>query len=265
MRQWRLIYDKPTSGVRNMAVDAALLHSGTPTLRLYGWSPACLSLGYGQRSSEVDMAAVERYGWQVVRRPTGGRAILHADEVTYSLTLPIDDPIAQGGIIDSYRRISAGLMAGLATMGLMADPPQEAESAYGSGAICFETPAHYEIAVRGRKLIGSAQVRRKHALLQHGSLPLHGDMGRICDVLHYVDEAQRAAARIHVRQRATHLCDALNTDTVSWEVAAAALVQGIAATFQVCLNIAELTPAEEALAQTLMTDVYGSAEWTYRR
>ena len=265
MRQWRLIYDKPTSGVRNMAVDAALLHSGTPTLRLYGWSPACLSLGYGQRSSEVDFAAVERYGWQVVRRPTGGRAILHADEVTYSLTLPIDDPLAQGGIIDSYRRISAGLIAGLAVLGLTVDSPQKAESAYGSGPICFETPAHYEITVRGRKLIGSAQVRRKPALLQHGSLPLRGDMGQICDVLHYVDEAQRAAARVHVRQQAVHLCEALNTDTVSRELIMAALADGIAATFQVSLNIAELTPAEETLAQTLMADVYGSAEWTCRR
>lgn len=89
MRQWRLINDFPAFGTRNMAVDEAILQSVTdgralPTLRLYRWNPPCLSLGYGQKSSDVDFARAAALGWDVVRRPTGGRAILHTDEVTYS-------------------------------------------------------------------------------------------------------------------------------------------------------------------------------------
>ncbi len=117
MRQWRLIYDSPTAGARNMAVDQALLESGHPTLRLYTWQPDCLSLGYGQRAAEVDLNRLRAAGWDLVRRPSGGRAILHADELTYSLSLPADHPCAQGTVIESYRRFSTALLAGLRTPG----------------------------------------------------------------------------------------------------------------------------------------------------
>jgi lipoate-protein ligase A len=102
MRQWRLIYDfqgagASVVGAHNMAVDDAILTSvsgrdSLPTLRLYGWALPCLSLGYGQRAREADVARLAERGWEIVRRPTGGRAILHTDELTYSLALPIDDP-----------------------------------------------------------------------------------------------------------------------------------------------------------------------------
>src|SRR6185295_7261954 len=95
MRQWRLIYDLPTTGAANMAADEAVLQAvsageSMPTLRLYGWSPPCLSLGYGQKTRDVDFERIAANGWDVVRRPTGGRAILHVDELTYSVSLPAD-------------------------------------------------------------------------------------------------------------------------------------------------------------------------------
>ncbi|HVU12241.1 MAG TPA: hypothetical protein VHD90_13240, partial [Phototrophicaceae bacterium] len=156
MRQWRLIYDQPTLGARNMAVDEAILASvgagdQPPTLRLYRWEPPCLSLGYGQRSREADLDRLAARGWEIVRRPTGGRAILHADELTYSLALPSDHPLAALGIVESYRRISEALISALT--GLGAQPHAEradSQTAHTTNPVCFETPSHYEITVAGR-------------------------------------------------------------------------------------------------------------------
>ena len=177
MRQWRLIYDQPTFGARNMALDEAILTAvaagdAPPTLRLYSWTPPCLSLGYGQHAHEADLDRLAARGWGIVRRPTGGRAILHADELTYSLALPLDDPLAAGGVIDSYRRISAALLAALQRLG--AQPSAErapAESSQPLSPVCFETPSHYEITVAGRKLIGSAQMRRRGGLFSMALCP----------------------------------------------------------------------------------------------
>jgi lipoate-protein ligase A len=156
MRQWRLIDDFPAFGTRNMAVDEAILQSVTegralPTLRLYSWNPPCLSLGYGQKSSDVDFERAAALGWQVVRRPTGGRAILHTDEMTYSLSLPVDDDLAAGTVIDSYRRISTALIAGLSRLGIQPGADRRTEPSARIGPVCFEIPSHYEITVEGRK------------------------------------------------------------------------------------------------------------------
>src|SRR5512141_1099177 len=99
IEHWRLITDGPQTGARNMAIDEALLIAvgaaqSVPVLRLYAWEPACLSLGYAQAGAEVDCERLESHGWHVVRRMTGGRAILHTDELTYSVTLPLDHPLA---------------------------------------------------------------------------------------------------------------------------------------------------------------------------
>jgi len=252
MRQWRLIYDHPTTGAMNMAVDEAILSAvssgkSLPTLRLYAWWPPCLSLGYGQKSSDVDFKRLAAQGWDIVRRPTGGRAILHGDEVTYCVTLPIDDPLAAGSVIDSYRRISHALVAGLRGMGLQAQAEQRSERIRSNGPVCFETPSHYEITVQGRKLIGSAQARRKQGILQHGSLPLYGDLARICDTLVYPDETAREQAKAQVRGRAITLAEALGKG-VDWQATADGLVQGFAETFRIEFETGILSAIEQAQA-----------------
>lgn len=246
MRQWRLIYDLPASGADNMIKDEAILaqvsaEDGLPTLRFYAWNPPCLSLGYAQKSDNVDFERIESLGWDVVRRPTGGRAILHMHELTYSVTLPLNHPLAAGNVIESYQRISLALTAGLKLLGVESLAERRTEHINNRSAICFETPSHYEITIHGRKLIGSAQARRKEGILQHGSIPLFGDMGRICDVLRYPDEDNRERAKAQVRKRAITLSDALDGQMIEWRTAAQALAEGFAQTFRLTFNVQDST------------------------
>jgi lipoate-protein ligase A len=268
-RQWRLIYDCPSAGARNMAADVALLESvgaglSVPVLRLYAWSPPCLSLGYGQRVSDADRGRLTALGWGIVRRPTGGRAILHTDELTYSVALPADHPLAAGSVVESYRRLSAALMAALDRLGAAPRAePKQTDDTHPEGPVCFEVPSHYEITIGGRKLVGSAQVRRSGGLLQHGSLPLTGDLARICDGLAYDSEAEREASRQMVHQRALTLAEALG-QAVSWDAAAQTVCAGFEQALLVALQPSEYTAAERARAQALEAE-YADEVWTARR
>lgn len=259
MRQWRLIRDAALNGAYNMAVDDAILnHVIQPTLRLYAWSPPCLSLGYGQKESDADLDRIIQRGWEIVRRPTGGRAILHTDELTYSLALPLDHPLAAADIVESYREISRALIKALELLG--GQPRSERankDSLRNLGPVCFEIPSHYEITVEGSKLIGSAQVRRQGKVLQHGSLPLAGDLARICDALYYPDEAAREAARANVHSRAITLSEALGHQ-INWETAAEAIVEGFRSVFDVAFEPGALTKAEQETASYLTATRYST-------
>ncbi|MFN8375762.1 MAG: biotin/lipoate A/B protein ligase family protein [Anaerolineae bacterium] len=271
-RQWRLIWDAPTEGARNMAVDEALLASvasgdSVPVLRLYQWSPPCLSLGYGQRAADADLERIHAFGWQLVRRPTGGRAILHTDELTYSVSLPADHALVEGDVVQSYRRISEALLAALRILGAQPQAEPAKDSKSGIGPVCFETPSHYEITVGGRKLIGSAQVRRKEyngGVLQHGTLPLYGDISRICDALTYAHAGDREEAKAQVQARALTLETALGY-RVTWEEAAEAVIQGFQDTFDLELVDSALSPDEAEHAAQLTTEVFGHETWTFKR
>lgn len=251
-----------------MALDEALLesvaaHSQPPTLRLYQWEPECLSLGHAQPAQDVDLERVRALGWDLVRRTTGGRAILHAEELTYSVTAPIDHPLVAGGVLPSYCRLSEGLLTGLRVLGVEADTapgktPPEAERA---NPVCFEAPSAYEITTSGRKLIGSAQLRRAAGLLQHGSLPLGGDVGLICEGLRYETAAHRAAAADRVRRRATTLEQALG-QRLSWQRVADALAEGFARALGVEWVLAAPTDAEQARAHVLRAERFGAEAWT---
>ena len=269
MRQWHLVVDKPTIGTINMASDEVLLQSVVsknrlPTLRLYGWQPMCLSLGYGQRIREADLDRIQSYGWGIVRRPTGGNAILHGNELTYSVTLPLDHELAQGDVVESYRRISTALMSALNLLGLSPQSEKQAKGNRGLGPVCFEVPSHYEITADGKKLIGSAQMRRKSGILQHGTLPLFGDIALICDALVYVDEAEREVAKVQVRERATTL-DTVAGYRITWEEAAEALVEGFARTFDIDFVESDYSDTEYTQIEQVAIEQYGHASWMTKR
>lgn len=269
MRQWRLIVDSPMMGAYNMAIDEAIMLSvsegeSLPTLRLYDWSPLCLSLGYGQRLRDADLDRIDTAGWQIVRRPTGGKAILHGNELTYSVSLPKDHELAQGDVVESYRRISEALLTALRYLGLSPASEMQAKGNSGLGPVCFEVPSHYEITSGGKKLIGSAQVRRKEGILQHGTLPLTGDIALICDALAYSNEASREEAKTLVRERATTLETVLGK-SISWDTAAEALVNGFADTFGLNFEESGLSNEEIRLAEALVQERYAYKDWTEKR
>jgi lipoate-protein ligase A len=177
-QRWELLLD-PTgaSGADNMATDAGLLavadRTGRGFLRLYRFDPPCLSFGRNEPAAGYDRAAIARLGVDVVRRPTGGRAVWHEHEVTYAVAAPI---AAFGGLRHGYWAIQGWLVAALRTLGAEASlaPEQPQPAALARGGACFAAPVGGEVLVAGRKLVGSAQVRRRQALLQHGSVLLAG-------------------------------------------------------------------------------------------
>jgi lipoate-protein ligase A len=259
MRQWRLIYDNPTGGMDNMAVDDAILQAvsadmAPPTLRLYAWSHLCLTLGRGQKSTDVDFQRVAELGWEVVRRPSGGTAVLHEDELTYSLALPASHALARVDIVEGYRQISHALLAGLRLLGLAARADRMVSRPAMNSPVCFDIPSHYEVTVRGRKLVGSAQVRRKAGVLHHGSIPLDGDLGHICDGLAYPDETHREQAKMRVRARAITLSEA-SGQQAQWRTAAEAISQGFIAALEIDFEQETLSEYEYASAARLAEEV----------
>jgi len=267
---WRLLLSPALPGADNMALDEALLESVSarrqpPTLRLYRWQPACLSLGHAQPADQADGDRLAALGWDLVRRPTGGRAILHIDELTYSITTPIDHPLVAGGVLGSYRLLSQGLLAGLSALGITADtaPERALSEPDRSNPVCFEVPSAHEITAGGRKLIGSAQLRRVAGVLQHGSLPLQGDLGRICLGLAYAREADRQAAAGRVRRRAATL-EELLARPVAWDQAAEAMADGFRRALGLRLFDAAPSEEETARAAELRRQRYAADEWTRR-
>lgn len=268
--QWRLIITPPAPGAWNMAVDEAVLEAMgrrdvLPTLRLYAWNPPCLSLGFSQPVKDVDCAALERHGWQLVRRPTGGRAILHTDELTYSVIAPLDEPRVAGSVLESYCRLAGALLRALQLLGLPAQADKEyalPQGANNRDPVCFEVPSNYEITVSGKKLVGSAQARRKEGVLQHGSLPLHGDLTRITRALVYRDEAARERAAGRLLEHAAN-AEMLGY-TIHWEDAAQAFRSAFSEVLAIDFCEEALTPQELRRAEELVATKYAHPSWTER-
>ncbi len=273
MNQWRLLYTPPSRGAWNMAVDESILehiHRGEsqPTLRLYSWDPPCLSLGHAQPFADVDVERIKSHGWDVVRRVTGGRAILHTDELTYSVTGSADESVLSGSVLESYNRLAQALLFAVRELGLPVEikedtsPVGHASSVTYPNPVCFEVPSTYEITVNGKKLIGSAQARKREGVLQHGSLPLAGDLTRICQALVFKDESARENAMQRLLARATTV-ESVGVET-DWETAAQAFVNGFEAQLGIRFQRGELSRSESERANELVGQKYAHPSWTER-
>jgi lipoate-protein ligase A len=175
---WRLIDSGPCSAVYNMALDESIAvhvrkNESPPTLRLYGWDRPSISLGYSQKASDIDRAFCALHNIPVVRRPTGGRAILHGDELTYSFSVSTDHELFSGGLLDSYRKISAALTLAFRKAGIPAESQRKRErgAVLAGSPLCFQSSSFGEILVNNKKVAGSAQKRWHDGLLQQGSIP----------------------------------------------------------------------------------------------
>src|SRR2546421_11723943 len=258
---WRLLVDAPAGGAWNMAVDEVLLDgvaAGTtpPTLRFYAWTPPCLSLGYFQPFDVVDLDGCRALGVEVVRRPTGGRAILHDRELTYSLALPASMLGHDGGVLPSSPRLSLALQDGLRQLGVPATlAPQSASSSGVHGPACFDRPSAHEILLHGRKLVGSAQMRRGRGVLQHGSILIEPHMDKLLACLHQTD-GERG-----LEEGVAGLAELGVTDVGS---IASAVGAAFVAGFGVRLVEAPLRPEEEEAVRALARSKYQSTRWTQR-
>jgi lipoate-protein ligase A len=266
---WRLLITPPARGAWNMAVDEAILEAAgrgasLPTLRLYAWEPACLSLGYAQPYKDVDVDRLEANGWEVVRRATGGRAILHTDDLTYSVTAPPEEPRVLGSVLESYSRLAGALIAAVRALGLPVEVKEHtAPTSEAKGPVCFEVPSAYEIVVGGKKLVGSAQARKKEGVLQHGTFPLSGDLTRITQALVFPDEQARTAAAQKLLSRAT-TAESVTGRVIAWETAAQAFVSAFEQELNLKLERGELSGGEKARAEELVQIKYDHPDWTAR-
>lgn len=285
MAEWRLILDPPRPGPLNMATDEALMQAQgdgnlPPTIRLYSWQPACMSIGYFQRAGgELDLEACSQAGVDVVRRPTGGRAVLHDDEITYSVT--IRQELLPGGVLETYQKLSQGILQGLRYLGIEGElarltrpgrrprpepaatsPPAETED--GPQAACFDSPSWYEALVGGRKIIGSAQTRASGVILQHGSLLMSFDAERLAALLRAPSAAARARLTRHLDRRVTSVSEQLRRRPRPGEVEGA-MVAGVAAALGVSLVQGGYSDRELLLTQQLWERKYATEQWTMRR
>jgi lipoate-protein ligase A len=265
MTRWRLLDDPvPRSGAWNMAVDEALwarAEEGSEsrvTVRLYAWRPACLSLGYHQTLHEAcDAAFCEREGIGVVRRPTGGKAVLHDDEVTYSVVAPYGaPPFASGGLLEAYEAIARALAEGLGRLGLPVSLEERAAARPPTGSDpCFLVPSPKELLSGGRKVAGSAQKRGRRAFLQHGAVPLSIDYERLA-----LASGRPALDAVRYREAFAGVAD-LRLGVTAQDLRRE-LRAGFARVFHGEVENGGLSAEESSLAQTLSVSRYSTREWT---
>jgi lipoate-protein ligase A len=266
---WRLIEDLPSDGFRNMALDEALLEAcaggagGYPVLRLYSFSPSCLSLGFSQEhEGSADLAFCRGRGIDVVRRPTGGRAVLHDQEMTYAVVARRGRPPFEGSLLEVYRAVSRGLIAGFARLGIDASIAEGSRSTGSprSGAICFAEPSRHEIVASGIKIAGSSQARRRGAFLQHGSIPIRLDP----------DLLERATGTSPIEGGGSPRAASLGLEPLLGRAPAAreisrALREGFETAFGIDLRDGGAAPEERERAEWLRAHRYLTAAWTLRR
>ncbi len=270
----RLLHDGPQTGARNMAVDEALMESageGSITLRFYEWKPGALSFGRNQTAAgkyDADMAADR--GIDIVRRPTGGRAVFHHRELTYSLTAPAD---LWGSLHEAYCRINEALAFGLQALGVPVScagdgVPVTAPEAPASptprpvARACFRDPLPGEVTVQGRKLVGSAQWRDRGALLQHGSILLVNEQ-RVTEELRIGADGPGAVEPVDAQTGAIGLTDLLVEVPPIAELVEA-LVVGFESEFDTEVSAGTLSSAETQAVDQL-TPNYTDSTWTWRR
>ncbi len=271
VNKWRLILSGHSDGYTNMAVDEAIMEAvgaqiAPPTLRLYGWRPPAVSLGYFQEVDEsIDTEAIQGRGWDLVRRPTGGRAILHDDEVTYSVCVPQELLRHGSSVIKSYRELSRGIEAGLQLLGVVAQLGKQPANHRASGrdlpAICFAQTARVDMTVDGRKIVGSAQVRRNGVILQHGSVPLTLNPA---DHLAVMPPRDGTTGDRDLQRAVKTVSEAVGRP-VSFSEVSSALIAGFNDALGIELGEAPLTTEERQMAARLRADRYSTKEWNHTR
>lgn len=259
----------------NMALDEALLnwHSQgliPPVIRFYGWQPAALSIGYFQKvEKEIDMEAVERLGLGFVRRPTGGRGVLHEHELTYSIIVSEAYPDMPETVTEAYRVLSEGLLKGFQNLGLEAyfsvpdTENKRADLKKPKSAVCFDAPSWYEMVVEGKKVAGSAQTRQKGVILQHGAILIDLDAEKLLSVFKFQNEEAKERMRIKIPEKAVAI-NSLRAKPATAEECVVAFKAGFEQAMSIELEPYILTEQQLAEVKALEQKKYANSEWNFR-
>jgi lipoate-protein ligase A len=259
-----------------MALDEALLdwHSQGkigPAIRFYGWNPATLSIGYFQKAEkEIDLEAVKASGLGFVRRPTGGRAVLHEHELTYSVIVSESHPDMPKTVTEAYRVISEGLLKGFQALGLDAyfAVPETEEERSGlkkpHTSVCFDTPSWYELVVEGRKVAGSAQTRQKGVILQHGSILLDVEADKLFRLFKFPNERVRERMKGSFKDKAVAINE-ISPKRITFDEAKAAFYRGFQEGLDIDLRPYSLNHAQLAYVEHLAKTRYESDDWNFKR
>jgi lipoate-protein ligase A len=272
---WNFINTGSNDPFYNMALDEALLNFVSrgeidPVIRFYTWNPATLSVGYFQRlTKEIDIDKVKEKGYGMVRRQTGGRGVLHDKELTYSVIVPESHPEMPSTITEAYRVISEGLLQGYKELGLdayFAIPRSKEERdklKQPRSAVCFDAPSWYELVVEGRKIAGSAQVRQKGVILQHGSLLQDVDVDDLFDMFIFKNERLKEKMKKAFLDKAVALND-ISDKKITIAEMEVAFEKGFKKGLNVDFKPLTLTEAQQAEVNELI-EKYKSDDWNYRK
>lgn len=254
---WRFIDSGCCDAFENMAIDLAITraYQNTPTLRVYGWKPPAISLGYHQSLSDLDLERCARDGIDVVYRPTGGRAVLHSAEITYSVVLGRNSHLFDPRIMPVYERISQGILASLQLLYIPIafersgrNPRNYTQGELGS--LCYASSIKYEIGHEGKKLIGSAQRRFGDVVLQHGSILIGQDHLKLVDYLARRDADWQRSARKFMQEKTICLND-LSPVPLHYDQLALALRTGFSQQWGLNLTDGSLTEEEKKQSRLL--------------
>ncbi|MFC4403486.1 lipoate--protein ligase family protein [Gracilibacillus xinjiangensis] len=268
---WYFINSGKCQPAYNMAVDECLLnwHSKgeiPPVIRFYEWEPAGMSVGYFQKTkNKIDLDALKSQNIPLVRRLTGGRAVLHDDELTYSVIVSESYPGMPHSIKDAYRVISKGLLEGFYLLGIdasFATPEGKLETT--QSAVCFEEPSWYELVIEGKKAAGSAQTRQKGVILQHGSIPITIDNEKLYDLFIYPNDKVKARARNAFKDKAVSIND-VSTKNVTIDDTKTAFQQGFAKGLDINLVTYEFSESQLKEIEELMYSKYMNDSWNLSR
>ncbi|WP_070120698.1 lipoate--protein ligase family protein [Bacillus marinisedimentorum] len=274
--KWYFIDSGNSSPAYNMALDEALLdwHGNgdiPPAVRFYGWNPATLSIGYFQQvDKEIDLEAVRKHNLGFVRRPTGGRGVLHEHELTYSVIVSEDHSEMPASVTEAYRVISQGVLEGFRNLGLDAHfavpRTKEQRDALKAprSAVCFDAPSWYELVVEGRKVAGSAQTRQKGVILQHGAILLDLEEDKLFSLFKYKNDRIKERMQKAFKTKAVAIND-LREKPVTLYEARLAFKRGFEKGLDIEFIPFTMSPDQEAYVDELVKKKYGNDEWNYRK
>lgn len=265
--KWAILNSGHQDAATNMAIDETLLkwHSEgsiPPTIRFYGWKKPSLTIGHFQNVAKtIDLKGIEKHQCDFVRRLTGGSAVLHDDEITYSIIVSEDHPKISNFINEAYYTLSQGLLEGYRLLGIDADfAPSSKERLKNRSAVCFERPAIYEMIVAGKKISGNAQTRKDGVLLQHGSIPMSFDAEMLFDLFQFPSERVRERQRDSFLKKAISINEATGKEH-TYDMLQNAFLEGFQNSFNISTEQIELTKEQNEYVAYLVETKYRTDAW----